>query len=131
MAQLLSEASIQSEFHLWLWNTRPETRYLAFAIPNGGKRDKIEAARLKAQGVVAGIPDYFISIPGVGADGLRKNGLYIEFKTPQANMNTQHVKSQFEVHDKLMAQNYDVLVCDSSEVAKEYVVRYLEGWQGK
>lgn len=33
---------------------------LIFAIPNGGKRGKIEAARLKKEGVTPGIPDLFI-----------------------------------------------------------------------
>ena len=33
-------------------------------IPNGGKRDKLQAARLKADGVLAGWPDLVITGPG-------------------------------------------------------------------
>ena len=32
---------------------------LMFHIPNGGKRGKAEAARFKAEGVKAGVPDIF------------------------------------------------------------------------
>lgn len=38
-------------------------RYPVFAIPNGGSRNKAEAAKLKAEGVSAGVPDLFIPIP--------------------------------------------------------------------
>lgn len=44
-------------------------------IPNGGRRDKKTAARLKAQGVKAGVADIFIP---AAADGY--HGLYIELK---------------------------------------------------
>jgi hypothetical protein len=47
-----------------------------FHIPNGGKRDKIEAAQLKKQGVKKGVPD--LCLP-VGRHGY--NALYIEMKT--------------------------------------------------
>jgi hypothetical protein len=52
-----SEDKIQSECFQWAWNERPETRRCLFAVPNGGKRDKREAMKLKATGVVSGIPD--------------------------------------------------------------------------
>jgi hypothetical protein len=58
--------------------------YLMHAIPNGGTRNKIEAGRLKAEGVKAGIPDCFWpvarqeKIPG---NFRFWHGLYIEFKT--------------------------------------------------
>lgn len=32
-------------------------------VPNGGSRDKREAARLKWQGVLAGAPDLFVCLP--------------------------------------------------------------------
>jgi hypothetical protein len=40
----------------------PELR-LMFAIPNGGSRDKREAANLKAEGVKSGVPDVFLPVP--------------------------------------------------------------------
>ncbi len=51
-----------------------------FAIPNGGKRDAREAARLKAQGVKAGVSDLFVSAMRGGY-----GGFYIELKAPFEN----------------------------------------------
>ena len=44
---------------------------LIFAIPNGGQRNAATGARLKAEGVVPGVPDLFIPAWG----------LFIEMKT--------------------------------------------------
>lgn len=51
----------------------------AYAIPNGGMRDKITASKLKAQGVRAGVPDICIPIPWY-YQGRWYAGLYIELK---------------------------------------------------
>jgi len=37
---------------------------LCFAVPNGGKRNPREAARLKSQGVLAGVSDILLFWPG-------------------------------------------------------------------
>ena len=53
----------------------PELKLLHH-IPNGGKRDSIEAKHLKIQGVKSGVPDLCLPVA-------RKNyhALYIELKT--------------------------------------------------
>lgn len=38
--------------------------YLVFAIPNGGARNPIGAARLKAEGVLPGVPDLCVLLSG-------------------------------------------------------------------
>ena len=48
---------------------------LLHAIPNGGKRSKSEAARMKAAGVKPGAPDMFLPVAREGC-----HGLYIELK---------------------------------------------------
>jgi hypothetical protein len=50
-----------------------------FAIPNGGRRDKREAARMKAAGVMAGVADLCV---------LLKHGrtLWMEVKTPKGKV---------------------------------------------
>lgn len=48
---------LQQECFLWSWNERLETRRCLFAVPNGGKRSKAEANRLKGTGVIRGASD--------------------------------------------------------------------------
>ena len=51
------EEKIQSECFRWLWNTKPELRGLCWHVPNEGKRTAITGNRLKAIGLVKGVPD--------------------------------------------------------------------------
>ena len=53
-----SEHIEQREFVRWFRQTYPGVRILA--IPNGGKRSITTAARLKVEGVCAGVPDLFV-----------------------------------------------------------------------
>lgn len=53
-----SEHVEQREFVMWFRQTFEGVRI--FAIPNGGKRSKAEALRLKAEGVSAGVPDLYV-----------------------------------------------------------------------
>ena len=53
-----SEHEIQKQFINWFRGTYPEVRILA--IPNGGHRNPIVGAKLKEEGVSAGVPDLFI-----------------------------------------------------------------------
>ncbi|CAK9250002.1 unnamed protein product [Sphagnum jensenii] len=70
---------------LFCWAAMPETsnKYpcLAsmFAIPNGGKRDKVTAGKMRAAGVKAGVWDVFIPY-AVG----NYHGLWIELKVAQS-----------------------------------------------
>ena len=53
-----TEHEEQRDFVMWFRQTYPGV--LIFAIPNGGPRSKIAGGKLKAEGVVAGVPDLFI-----------------------------------------------------------------------
>jgi hypothetical protein len=116
-----SESRIQSNFITWLWNTYPRTRGLAYHIPNGGLRTQREAMTLKAMGVLPGIPDVHIVIAARG-----HNSLYIEFKEPNARINTEHHKKQLAVHEVLRSAGHAVYVCTSAEDAQCIVLEYLE-----
>lgn len=54
----LSEHYEQREFVAWFRKAYPGVRI--FAIPNGGWRSRLTAARLKAEGASPGVPDLFI-----------------------------------------------------------------------
>jgi hypothetical protein len=117
-----SESAIQANFFKWLWNSYPHCRQLCYHIPNGGLRGAREAAALYAMGVIAGMPDMCLAIPAKG-----HNALYIEFKEPDANYNTEHVRNQVKVQERLKSANNMVVVCTSTEEAQDIVLDYLNG----
>ena len=57
-AAVLSEHVEQREFVRWFRQTHPTVRILA--IPNGSQRSRTTGAKLKAEGVVAGVPDLLV-----------------------------------------------------------------------
>ena len=65
------------------YRARGTSNSVLFAIPNGGKRDKKEAARLKAQGVTAGVPDLFAASRGVG--------FFVEVKTTKGRVSPEQL----------------------------------------
>lgn len=54
----------------------PDIGLLLFAVPNGGRRDKVSGARLKDEGVVAGVADLILMVAKRGY-----HALLIEMKT--------------------------------------------------
>lgn len=74
---MMSEAQEQCKLIKWAdkcvqMKIHPELSML-YAVPNGGRRDKAEAAHLKRQGVRAGVPDLCLAVPKG-----KYHGLYIE-----------------------------------------------------
>jgi hypothetical protein len=69
------EAFVQWTEYTKIPGTNIFIREYLFHPPNGGWRNKIEAKRLKRQGVTAGVNDLFIAYPFNG-----KHGLWIEMK---------------------------------------------------
>ena len=89
---------------------------LLHAIPLGGLRHKAVAAKLKAEGAKAGVPDLFLAVPrGAWA------GLYLEMKWDR---NTPTEKQQWWIL-QLRAQGYRVEVCYSCCEAGKVIMDYL------
>src|SRR5262245_32523350 len=82
-----SEHAEQVALFMWAWDHRDEFPELQsmFAIPNGSERAKPVAARLKAEGVKAGVSDVFLPLPIVHNSGMYA-GLWIEMKKRRPNM---------------------------------------------
>lgn len=97
----------------------PEVADLIFHVPNGGHRVKAVAAKLKAQGVKAGIPDLVLPMARGGFFGL-----YIEFKATPPN-DAAISDSQHERIRKLNAQGYLAVVCYGHFDAMEQIRAYL------
>lgn len=111
-----AEDNEQKALFQWAKTQRePEYKWL-FHIPNGGKRDKREAARLKAQGVKPGVSDLFLPVPRGG-----KHGLWIEMK---ANSNKPTEKQQLWLDD-MEKQGFEVAVCWTWMEARDVLKRYI------
>lgn len=114
-----TEAGIQETLFNWVCyqlGKYPELELLHH-IPNGGKRNKAEAAHLKRQGVKAGVPDLCLPV----ARG-NYHGLYVEMKAPKGRVSDY----QKEWIAKLKEQDYCVEVCYGWEEAANVLVGYLE-----
>ena len=107
--------------HLFLWAFYQSAKYPElknmFAIPNGGKRSKSEAGRLKASGVKAGVPDIFLAVPKGGYAGL-----FIEMKVGKNKTS----KDQDEWIERLMRAGYRCAVCYGFETARYEIEEYLK-----
>lgn len=105
---------------LMQWAKWQEGRYpelkLLYHCPNGGTRNKLEAANLKRQGVKAGVPDLFLPVARNG-----KYGMFIEMKVGR-NKCTDNQKKWIR---NLLEQGYEVKVCYSCEEAIQIIKRYL------
>lgn len=111
----ISEDQLQAQCVKWFKMQYPDK--IIFAIPNGGSRNKIEAAKLKRCGVLAGVPDLCIPEPTIP---LHWFGLYIELKTGK----NKPTFSQNNILTALDVRQYAVSVCYTFEefvnVVREY-----------
>lgn len=94
---------------------RPELALL-YAIPNGGRRDRAEAAHLKRQGVKAGVPDLCLPVPRGGF-----HGLYIEMKVDK-NKPTGKQENWLR---QLKNNGYATAVCYGAIGARKRIEWYL------
>lgn len=88
-----------------------------FHCPNGGSRNAIEASKLKAMGVKAGIPDCLILDQRKGYSGMA-----IELKVGY-NKPSEH---QLSIFDKLVAAGWMVCVSWSLDEVIEMIDFYYE-----
>lgn len=100
------------------WHLReyPELKWLHH-IPNGGERNKAEAARFKAQGVKAGVSDLFLPAAHGGYFGL-----YIEMKYGK----NKPTKQQAEFMKDMLFAGYKTKVAYSAEEAIDELRKYLQ-----
>ena len=90
---------------------------LIYAIPNGGQRNVIVAAKLKAEGVLSGVTDLHIPMAKKGY-----NGLYIELKNGKAGKVSENQKT---IMDKLQSEGYRCEVCRSFDEFRKIIDNYM------
>lgn len=97
-------------------NAYPDLQML-YHVPNGGSRNRVEAAKLKRMGVRAGVPDLVLPVPRNGYAGL-----YIELKVGE-NRPSKNQKNWLE---KLALHGYKALVCYGGNEAIEILEKYIK-----
>jgi hypothetical protein len=100
----------------WMLPRWPELWGL-FAIPNGGDRDDIVAAKLKAEGVKKGVPDLMLPV----ARG-NYHGLFLEMKRQEGGRVRPEQK---EWREFLLAQGYQAVICRGLGEAMRAITDYL------
>lgn len=98
------------------WFRLKYPKQLIYAIPNGGFRHYSTAKRLKAEGVVSGIPDLFVPTPNE-----KHNGLYIELKFGYNKPSA----SQKKIMEYLSKNGYLCVVCWTIDQFIEAVDNYF------
>lgn len=105
---------------LFRWSELMKGKYpelgMMYHIPNGGSRNRIEAAHLKAQGVKAGVPDICLPVPRGG-----HHGLYLELKYGK----NKPTAAQTIWLRNLEKHGYAVAICWGWEKAKDVIIAYL------
>ena len=110
-----SEHAEQATLVQWFKMAHPDLR--VFAIPNGGKRGKLEAMRLRLEGVSPGVPDIMLPTPRG-----QHHGLFIEMKRTKGGSVSKEQKDWIAY---LQAQGYQAIVCRGFEEAKREIECYL------
>lgn len=109
----MSEDILQAKIYKWYHNTYctklNNPRHCIFAVPNGGKRSKSEAARFKATGLVAGVSDLIVIQPN--------RIIFIELKLPTGKQQ----KTQIDFENTVKALGFEYYVVRSLEEFKKIV----------
>ena len=116
-----TEAQEQEALFRWAQYSRgkyPELDML-FHIPNGGSRNLIEAAHLKAQGVKPGVPDICLPVPSG-----RYTALYIELKRRQRERVSDAQRGWIAALNRVGCR---AVVCKGWDEARDAIEQYLGG----
>jgi hypothetical protein len=111
------EHQLQCACVQWFKLQFPAMRHNLFAVPNGGRRDRITGARLKAEGVKAGVADLIL---------LRRNSQYgallIELKTPRGSQS----QAQRDWQKAIEKDGYKYVVVRSVQAFIQTINDYLD-----
>lgn len=96
------EHNLQTACVNWFRYQYPTFSKMLIAVPNGGRRDAITGAMLKAEGVKAGVADILFLKPNS-----KYHGLCIELKTPKGRQSEAQKRWQRSV--ELLGYRYVIL----------------------
>lgn len=109
------ESRLQQACIKWVRYQYPDL--IIYAIPNGGKRNAVTGAILKAEGVLAGVADLFVA-KAMGDH----HGLYIEMKTSKG----RQADSQRAFEEAVTREGYRYELCRSFKQFVAIIRTYLQ-----
>lgn len=112
------EHRLQAACVRWFRLTHPRLAPRLFAVPNGGRRDGVTGARLKEEGVLAGVSDLVLLVPNG-----RYHAILIEMKTPEGRQSESQREWQQAVTEN---GEYRYVVCRSLDDFMREVKFYLK-----
>ena len=114
---------------LALCKLHPPLGQLVYHVPNGGRRNAIEAARLKSAGVRAGVSDLHIPLPILNRplEGSESTGLWIEVKAPGKHRRPTMAQSHWL--DLMRSHGAEAHVIDRLEDAQALLADYQRRWR--
>lgn len=110
-----SESKLQQACVRWFKIQYPKETI--FAIPNGGKRNALEAKIMKGEGVLAGVSDLFIMKPSKNY-----SGFFIEMKIGKGKLS----EYQKEFLTIAKSKGYKTAICYSLEDFIQEVNNYMK-----
>lgn len=111
------EHRLQAACVQWFNLQFPHLRSRLFAVPNGGRRDAVTGAKLKAEGVRAGVADLILL-----RTNARHGALLIEMKTPTGRQSERQKAWQQEL---TQTGEYRYVICRSLTDFQREVSTYL------
>ncbi len=114
------EHDLQCACIRWFDLQYPNFRNSLFAIPNGGRRSAREGARLKAEGVRAGVWDLFLAVPFIANNEFVAHGLFIELKA------TTKLTDSQKAFREALKENYDFEVVTTLDEFINVINSYLK-----
>lgn len=125
------ESKLQIACVTWFNLQYAQYKGLLFAIPNGGKRSKVEAGIMKGEGVVSGVADLMLTVAKKKADRIGtanyafkiiSHGLFIEMKVGKGKQSP----AQVGFEQAVKAQGYQYSVCRTLEEFMNVINTYLK-----
>ncbi|MBQ8051657.1 MAG: VRR-NUC domain-containing protein [Bacteroidaceae bacterium] len=111
------EHRIQCACVRWFRYQYPTLRHNLFAVPNGGRRDLVTGAKMKAEGVLAGVADLIL---------LKSNNHYgallIEMKTRTG----RQADTQRDWQRRIEQDGYKYVICRSLDDFIREITTYLD-----
>lgn len=91
--------------------------HFVFAVPNGGSRNLFEARNLKLQGVMAGVSDLIVLLPG-------RKVYFIELKNPNGKGRQSPAQREFE--DSVRAMGHEYLIWDKWAQVEQFIDAHIK-----